>query len=72
MTNETQNWPDLAIGLYERLTGHNAEITYEFDNFDLCVPSAANENADAPQAKWRFNGALKIRTRNVGVGENAN
>jgi hypothetical protein len=26
----TKTWPDLAIGLYERLTGRNAEITYEF------------------------------------------
>ncbi len=23
----TTNWPDLAIGLYDRLTGRNAEIT---------------------------------------------
>lgn len=25
MTTETTNWPDLAIGLYERLTGRQAE-----------------------------------------------
>jgi hypothetical protein len=23
----TTSWPDLAIGLYDRLTGRNAEIT---------------------------------------------
>jgi len=28
----TKSWPDLAIGLYDRLTGRGAEITYEFDN----------------------------------------
>ncbi len=26
----TNTWPDLAISLYERLTGRNAEIAYEF------------------------------------------
>ena len=60
MTKETTNWPDLAIGLYERLTGRNAEITYEFDNFELEVPSKAGENAD--HASWRMNGVLRIST----------
>ena len=37
MSNEqhTTNWPDLAIGLYDRLTGRNAEISYEFDDLHL-------------------------------------
>ncbi|MBX9667095.1 MAG: hypothetical protein K2X93_05720 [Candidatus Obscuribacterales bacterium] len=26
LTNEPKNWPDLAIGLFERLTGGGAEI----------------------------------------------
>jgi len=29
--DETTTWPDLAIGLYDRLTGRNAEIIYEFE-----------------------------------------
>ena len=57
----TVTWPDLAIGLYDRLTGRNAEITYEADNFELSVPSAAG--ADAAHAKWTMNGTLRIRTR---------
>ncbi|MCO6478429.1 MAG: hypothetical protein J5I94_17495 [Phaeodactylibacter sp.] len=61
MTKETKNWPDLAIGLYERLTGRNAEITYEFEDFELHVPSSASE--DASHARWKMNGALRISTR---------
>lgn len=57
----TNNWPDLAIGLYDRLTGRGAEITYEFDNFGLSVPSGAG--ADADHAQWRLSGVMKIRTR---------
>ena len=27
-------WPDLAISLYDRLTGRGAEIAYEFEEWD--------------------------------------
>ena len=57
----TTNWPDLVIGLYDRWTGRNAEITYEFDNMEVDVPSHADENAS--YAKWKVNGTLTIRTR---------
>lgn len=60
MTNETKNWPDLAIGLFERLTGRNAEISYQFDDFELHVPSSTAD--DAEHAKWKMNGTLKITT----------
>ncbi len=59
--NATTTWPELAIGLYDKLTGRNAEITYEFDNFELMVPSAAKD--DASHAKWKMNGTLRIRTK---------
>ena len=36
---DTTTWPDLAIGLYDRLTGRNAEITYEMENLKVAVPS---------------------------------
>ena len=29
------SWPDLAIGLYDRLTGRQAEISYEFENLHV-------------------------------------
>ncbi len=64
MANErtgTTDWPELAIGLYDKLTGRGAEITYEFDDFDVSVPSAAGERV--AHAPWRLNGTLRIRTR---------
>ncbi len=61
MSQETSTWPELAIGLYDKLTGRGAEITYDFDNFELYVPSGASENAT--HAKWRMHGTLRIRTR---------
>ena len=58
--NETKNWPDLAIGLYDKLTGRNAEITYDFDNMEVDVPSGTKEN---DHAKWKINGKVIISTR---------
>ena len=54
-------WPDLAIGLYDKLTGRGAEITYEFQNLEVSVPSSAA--ADAAHATWKVSGTVKIRTR---------
>jgi hypothetical protein len=58
---ETTTWPDLAIGLYDRLTGRNAEITYDFEDMEVDVPSKAGEDAD--HARWRVDGTLTITTR---------
>lgn len=58
---ETRSWPELAIGLYDKLTGRGAEITYEFDDFELFVPSKVGDDAD--YAHWKMNGSLKIRTK---------
>lgn len=56
-------WPELAIDLYDKLTGRGAEITYEFQNLEIYVPSAATP--EATQAPWKLNGVLKIRTRDM-------
>ncbi|QDS96886.1 hypothetical protein [Adhaeretor mobilis] len=61
-TDDTTTWPDLAIGLYDRLTGRDAEIAYRFDEFELSVPSSTA--ADAVHALWKMNGVLRITTRN--------
>ena len=58
---DTRTWPELAIGLYDHLTGRGAEIAYEFDDFELMIPSSASP--DATHAKWKMNGVIKIRTR---------
>lgn len=59
--NEIRTWPELAIGLYDQLTQRGAEITYEFDSVRVGVPRTAEPNA--PQADWRIDGTLRIRTR---------
>lgn len=66
MSNEqhTKTWPDLAIGLYDRLTGRNAEISYQFDDMSVDVPSGTGSNAD--HAKWVLNGTMKITTSENG------
>jgi hypothetical protein len=60
-TTDTKTWPELAIGLFDALTGRHAEISYEFENFELFVPSSASDHAQ--HARWRMNGTLRIRTR---------
>jgi hypothetical protein len=64
MSNPTKdhiNWADLAIDLYDKLTGRGAEIIYEFSNLEIQIPTSATAN---PQhATWRINGIVKIRTK---------
>ncbi len=57
---ETNNWPELAIGLYDKLTGRGAEITYDFEDFEVAIPSGTSD--DASTAKWKMNGVIRIRT----------
>jgi hypothetical protein len=57
----TNTWPELAIGLYDKLTGRGAEITYELDNLEIRVPSLAGDGASF--ANWKLNGSIRIRTR---------
>ena len=61
MSEQTRDWSELAISLYDRLTGRNAEITYEADDMEVWVPSGVGE--DASHAKWKLNGAIRIRAR---------
>jgi hypothetical protein len=62
--DDTKTWPELAIGLYDKLTGRGAQITYEFEDFDLYVPSKTGD--DAVHAHWKMDGTLKIRTKENG------
>jgi len=67
-TEQTTNWPDLAIALYERLTGKNAQIAYEFDDMHIKVPSGTG--AQAEHAEWVLSGTMKISTSAEGKGPN--
>ncbi len=62
-TTQPQTWPDLAIGLYDKLTGRGAEITYEFEDFEISVPSAATTHP--VHATWKIKGTMKIRTKDT-------
>lgn len=57
---QTKNWPELAIGLYDALTGRNAEITYKFEDMHVSIPSGVG--AEAEHANWKLNGGLTIST----------
>ncbi len=63
MTKDVLSWPELAEELYDKLTGRNAEITYELHDFEVFVP--AHHSEDAQLARWKFNGVLKIRARDL-------
>ena len=62
-TSETTNWPELAIGLYDKLTGRNAEITYEFDNMEVGVPSGVGEQPNWPAWIPFLSSSRMYRTR---------
>ncbi len=66
--NQSNTWPDLAIGLYDKLTGRNAEITYEFSDLRISVPSGTG--AEAQHAEWRVTGQMKIRTKDLSQNPN--
>lgn len=55
------NWPDFAIGLYDKLTGRGAQITYEFDNLEIGIPNRTGENAE--HFHWKLSGTMNIRTQ---------
>jgi hypothetical protein len=65
-TAHTKTWPDLAIGLYDRLTGRNAEITYEFEKMTVEVPSGTGSGAE--HAVWKVDGTLRVTTRDGADG----
>lgn len=59
----TTNWPNLAIGLFDQLTGRNAEITYEFVDMHVKIPSGTGPEAE--HAEWVLSGTMKIRTSDL-------
>lgn len=58
--DETTTWPELAMGLYDRLTGRNAEIHYQFEEMTVEVPSGTGD--DAEHAEWRIDGGVRVTT----------
>lgn len=69
-STETKNWPDLALSLYERLTGRGAEISYDLRNMEVLVPNKVGP--DAMHTLWKVNGVIVIRTSERSSGSNGN
>ena len=64
MTNDVLTWPELAMDLYDKLAGRDAEVTYDFENLDIYVPAQpAHPAEDSALARWKLNGSVKIRSR---------
>jgi len=61
--SKVENWSDLAASLYDKLTGKNAEITYEFHKMTVQVPDSVGSGA--VHTPWVLDGKIVIRTRNV-------
>lgn len=59
-TENIQTWPDLAIGLYEKLTGKGAIISYDFENFSVGIPKEVGDSKTF--TTWKIDGKLKIST----------
>lgn len=59
---QTTQWVDLIGTLFDRLTGKEAVITYEFDNLIVDIPKAAGPGGkELGSAKWTINGRLIIK-----------
>ena len=55
------SWPDLAIGLYDLLTGRGANINYTFDNLKVQIPAGVDDDSSAT---WQLDGTISITTSN--------
>lgn len=64
MANQTytRTCPELAAGLYDKLTGRDAEISYAFEDFELKIPSSTA--SDAQHALWKMDGTIRVSTKN--------
>ncbi len=59
-----QTWPSLGAEPFDLLTGRRAEITDHLDNREVHVPAGTHAPGAAPaDAVWKFNGAVRIRSR---------
>ena len=59
---QTTQWVDLISTLFDRLTGKEAVITYEFDNLVIDIPKAKGPGGkELGSAKWTINGKLLIK-----------
>jgi len=61
MKNENKNpnaMADMAIAILDKLTGLNAEFSFDFEQMEVLMPGKPN----APENQIKVNGTLRIRT----------
>jgi hypothetical protein len=58
---EKTTWPDVAVILFDLLSGRKAEVTWEFERMEIHVPITTG--SDTEYAIWKINGVLKVRAR---------
>ena len=64
--SQNSNWVDLIVALFDRLTGKEAVITYEFENLIVDIPRASGPGGkELGSAKWTVNGKLIIKAEAV-------
>ncbi|MBA3238418.1 MAG: hypothetical protein H0T62_08760 [Parachlamydiaceae bacterium] len=54
-------WPDFAAGLYDKLSGRGSQITYEFNDLSLFIPSKLGNESD--HFHWKMDGIVRISTQ---------
>jgi hypothetical protein len=59
--NKSSAMPEMALAFLEKLTGMNAEFSFDFDNMELQMPA----KKDAPEAQFKLNGTLRIRAKSA-------
>ena len=66
INSKSTQWVDLISALFDRLTGKEAVVTYEFDNLVVDIPKAAGPGGkELGSAKWTINGRLIIKAEAI-------
>ena len=63
MSEYTEVWPELAIGLYKALTEKKVEIIYHFEDMKVKILSGTRPKAE--RAVWKLDGELRISTTTI-------
>lgn len=58
--DEHISWTDLGQEMWSYLTGRDAAINYELIDMNVYIPRDTGPNA--PSARWRLDGTLRITT----------
>ena len=60
---EKTTWPDVAVTLFDLLSGRKAEVTWEFERMEIHVQITTGINTE--YTVWIINCVLKVGVREV-------